>query len=224
MSHNILIVEDDLISAAYLKKLCKEHAFTVVDITSNAKDTIKAMKSNTIELVLMDIMIDGGISGCELAMQIRGFNKEVIIIFLTAYTSEEMVSYALNAKAYSYLLKPYRDVEIISTIKMALRNNMHLSHKEHSEYIECKNGFKLYKKTGKIFHHSEELYINEKYHLILKLLIKNKSNCVSYEQLYRITNEKIINLNTLRSTIHRLKTKLPELELHAVSKVGYVLY
>jgi len=222
MKHNILIVEDDLLSASYLKKLCNEHGFTVTDIVSNAKDALRVIKKSTIDLILMDIMIEGPLSGCELAMHIRSFNKEVIIVFLTAYTSEEMISYALDVKAYSYLIKPYRDVEIISTVRMALHDHSTTYKTTQEHIIECKNGFKLDTRTKQIYHHSQELFLSTKLHTLLVILMRHRGTSLSYEQIAHEIDYP--HINTLRSSIHRLKMKLPSLDLHAVPKVGYVLY
>jgi DNA-binding response OmpR family regulator len=171
----------------------------------------------------MDIMIEGSLSGCELAMQIRAYDKNVIIIFVTAYTSEEMIAYALDAKAYSYLLKPYRDVEIISTIQMAI-GSVSKMQRHSNDTIECKNGYRLNTKTKKIYHYTREIILNEKLYLLIKLLIKNKGTSISYQQIEESIYDGSININTLRSDIYRLKQKLPELDLHSISKTGYVLY
>jgi len=223
MKHNILIVEDDLISASYLKKICVQNDLSVIKIVSHAEEALNILKNKEVSLILMDIMIEGSVSGCELAMQIRSFNQNVVIIFITAYTSDEMIQYALDSKAYSYLLKPYRDVEIISTIQMALNIRTSQTVKKNN-FIECKNGFKLDIKTHKIYHHSQELFLSKKVHMLLQLLIQNKGACVSYEEMTETIYNGIHNINTLRSNIHRLKEKLPDLELHSVSKTGYVLY
>lgn len=221
-TYNILIIEDDLLSASYLSKLCTKAGFHIINIVSNAKEATDILKTENVDLILMDIMIDGSISGCELAMQIRSYNKEVIIIFLTAYTSEEMITYALDAQAYGYLLKPYRDVEIISTIKMALNQN--IKPMIENAYIECKNGFKLNQKTGQLYLYSDEIFLSQKLHNILILLFKNKGSCVSYTQIAESVYDNDENINTIRSSIHRIKTKLPNLDLHSVAKNGYVLY
>jgi len=223
MKHNILIVEDDLISAHYLKKICVENDLSVIKIVSHAEEALNVLKNQEVSLVLMDIMIEGSISGCELAMQIRSFNQNVVIIFLTAYTSDEMIQYALDAKAHSYLLKPYRDVEIISTIQMALNLKTSRPMKSNS-FIECRNGFTLDVKTHKIYHNSQELFLSKKMHLLIQLLMQNKGACVSYEEMSEIIYNGDQNINTLRSNIYRLKERLPDLDLHSISKTGYVLY
>ena len=222
-NNKIMIVEDDLISAAYLKKLCSEHGFEVCAMADNAKEALPLVKSSQPNLILMDIMIKGAVSGCELAMQIRGFDKEVEIIFLTAYSSEEMIEYALDARAYSYLLKPYRDIEIVSTIKMALKQKRKIVEEEVPTVV-CKNGYSYLTDSSKLLHYGEEVILSGKVKELLDLLVLNRGTAVSYAQIsMNLWNEEQ-NMNTLRAIVHRLKTQLNDLDLHSVSKIGYVLY
>jgi two-component system response regulator len=224
-SVKILIVEDDLIAGAYLEKICTDEGFFVCASCDNGIDTLEACKKYKPTVILMDIMIKGSMSGCDLAMQIRGFNKEVIIIFITAYTSDEMVEYALDAHAYSYLLKPYRDIEILSTIKMSLRDKKApLENKETSQYIFCKHDFKYDVKNHKFYQGEYEIPLSTKLLLLVELLSKYKGTSVSYEQINHALWGEMQNINTLRAVVHRLKHKVPELELHTVSKGGYILY
>lgn len=218
----ILIVEDDLISATYLEKICTKHDLKVLEKVTSAQEALSFIKHNDVHLILMDIMIEGQTSGCELAMKVRNFNKEIIIIFITAYSSEEMITYALDANAYSYLLKPYRDVEIISTIKMAFKVPSPIPSNEH--IIKSKNGFVFHTKTKQLFYNSQEIFLSKQLHSLIEVLFKHRGSCVSYSQLSQEAYNEDINISTLRSHIHRLKEKLQMLEIHAVSKIGYVLY
>ena len=222
---NILIVEDDLVSAEYLRTICTDGGLHVYDAVDNAKDALSICKSKKPTLILMDIMIKGPISGCELAMQIRAFDLDVIIIFITAYTSEEMIDYALDANAYSYLLKPYRDVEIISTIKMSLRDSRkNTVTVEKNHIIHCKNGFHFDTNKDKLYRHHQEVLLSKKLVHLVKLLTKHRGSSVSYRQINNALWNEEKSINTLRAIIHRLKQQLPELDLHTVSKSGYVLY
>ena len=222
-NNKIMIVEDDLISAAYLKKLCKENGFAVCAMCDNAKDALVLVKEHQPSLILMDIMIKGAISGCELSMQIRTFDKEVEIIFLTAYSSEEMIEYALDARAYSYLLKPYRDIEIVSTIKMALKQKRKIVEEEELNIV-CKNGYSYLPTSSKLLYYSNEVLLSGKVKKLFELLVLNRGSAVSYEQISMTLWNEEQNMNTLRAIVHRLKTQLNDLEVHAVSKIGYVLY
>jgi len=219
----IMIVEDDLIASAYLQKLLKKHNFTIAHTADNADDALRLCKEEEPTLILMDIMIKGPLSGCDLAIKIRAFNKDVIIIFLTAFSNEEMIESALDAKAYSYLLKPYRDIEIISTIKMALKENII---KDNNSLIICKNGYTFNTSLNQFSYNDEEVILSEKLFLLIKTLAKSRGSSVTYEQIASVIwgGSEEINLNTLRALIHRVKTQLPDLDLHKVNKIGYVLY
>jgi len=105
---------------------------------------------------------------------------------------------------------------------MALLTPKILTEKDHRTKAE--NGFSIDLKSNKFYHYTEEIFLSEKLHHLIKYFMQNKGNCVSYEEISHILFEETQNINTLRSTIHRLKVKLPHLDLHSVSKRGYVLY
>ena len=66
----------------------------------------------------MDVMLTDNISGCEAAVAISKKNSHSKIIFLTAYMDEEMIDYAADSGAVSYLTKPYNKSQILATIKL----------------------------------------------------------------------------------------------------------
>jgi PAS domain S-box-containing protein len=70
-------------------------------------------------LILMDIILAGMMNGIEAAKQIR-FNSDIPIIYLTAYSSENMFKQANITEPFGYLIKPIRDRELKSTIEIAL--------------------------------------------------------------------------------------------------------
>jgi len=218
---NILIVEDDLISANYLKKLLHINNFNVVDIVDNASDAISAFKEHKPDVILMDIMLYGPTSGCELALEIRRFDLHVIIIFLSAHSDEKMIDYALSANAYSYLLKPYRDNDILSTIKMAL----HLKKEPHKQdNIALKNGYEYALKSKTLSQNTLEIPLSNKLSQLIHLLVRNRGYSVSNEQIASVLSQRDYSINNIRSIIHRLKVKYPDLEIHSISKKGYVIY
>jgi len=62
-------------------------------------------------------MIKGSMSGCEVAMHLRTLS-DCAIIFTTAYADDEMIGYAMDAKADGYIIKPYNEREIIAAISL----------------------------------------------------------------------------------------------------------
>ncbi len=220
---NVLIIEDDLISAYYLKKILQKNDFNVIDIVDNAIDAIKIFKKTQPDIILMDIMLCGNISGCELAIDIRHIDLKVIIIFLSAFSDDNMIEYALSANAYSYLLKPYRDVDILNTMKMALQFRLNTP-TQTNQKISLKNGYEYNIKLQKLYLNNQETILSEKLLALVNLLARNRGQSISYEQISHTLWQREQNINTIRSIVHRLKRKLPNLEVHSNSKRGYVIY
>lgn len=116
---NILIVEDESIVAKDIQMSLKKLGYNVVAICSNGNDAINAAEEHTPDLVLMDIMLKGDMSGIEAAEQIRSrFNLP--IIYLTAYADESTLSKAKITEPYGYIIKPFKEIDLRTSIEMAL--------------------------------------------------------------------------------------------------------
>ena len=116
---NILIVEDESIVAKDIQHSLKKLGYTVVDICSNGEDAISAAEELKPDLILMDIMLKGDMSGIDAANQIREkFN--IPIIYLTAYADESTLSKAKVSEPYGYIIKPFKEIDLHTSIKMAI--------------------------------------------------------------------------------------------------------
>lgn len=115
---NILIVEDESIVAKDIQMSLRKLGYNVVAICSNGEDAIRAAEEHAPDLVLMDIMLKGDMSGIEAAEQIRArFN--VPIIYLTAYADESTLSKAKITEPYGYIIKPFKEIDLRTSIEMA---------------------------------------------------------------------------------------------------------
>ena len=116
---NIMIVEDDAITAMDIKEQLKNLGYVVTAKASRGEDAIQKAKENAPDLVLMDIVLKGKIDGIEAAEQIRT-QFGIPVIFLTAHADKERLNRAKLANPYGYLLKPFQDRDLEVTIEMAL--------------------------------------------------------------------------------------------------------
>ncbi len=219
--HDILIVEDDPISAAYLKKILVENGFSVCGIEDNADGALQAIRSLSPALVLIDVMLYGPKTGCELALEIRRFDPDVILIFLSAHSDDTILDYVLDVNAHCYLLKPYRDNEIVTTLKMAL--NCRPRHPEKRS-VELENGYRYHLRDKKLFKDGSDTLLSGKPLQLIGILARCRGSVVSYEQLFIELYEGKQNLNTLRSLVYRIKRLHGDLQLQSISKKGYVLH
>lgn len=116
---NIFIVEDESIVAKDIQNNLIKLGYNVLGIANNGKDAIEQIKDLNPDVVLMDIMIKGDLTGIEVAEQIRKF-VNVPVIFLTAYADESTLSRAKVTEPYGYILKPFKEIDLHSTIEMAV--------------------------------------------------------------------------------------------------------
>jgi signal transduction histidine kinase len=134
---NILIVEDDLLTATILKKHLSNNDYNVIAIANNAQDAIEFVEKGQPDLVLMDIFLKDSIDGIEIANLIRK-HIDIPIIYLTADSSEETIARAKITEAFSFLVKPVNAKLLITNVELALRRQ-HLYHKQILETLKKAN-------------------------------------------------------------------------------------
>ena len=115
----IMVVEDDRIVAESIRRSLQKLGYTVPAIVDNGKEAIKKAEEYKPDLVLMDIVLFGEMDGIEAAMQIQSrFN--IPAIYLSAYSDEKKLDRAKITEPFGYIIKPFDDRELYSTIEMAL--------------------------------------------------------------------------------------------------------
>ncbi len=115
----ILIVEDDRIVARDIQQQLARIGHVAVGITARGEDVATLVLENRPDLVLMDIRLEGKLDGIDVAHQIHE-RFGIPVIFLTAYADEETVRRARVTEPFGYLLKPFEDSQLRTTIEMAL--------------------------------------------------------------------------------------------------------
>ena len=119
----VLIVEDEEDIASILKINLEADGFNV-ETLSNGNDVFQFVKSNHVDIILLDVMIPDK-DGFEVCRELKANveTKSVPIIFLTAKTLEHNVISGLELGADDYITKPFSISVIISRIKAVLRRS-----------------------------------------------------------------------------------------------------
>jgi DNA-binding response OmpR family regulator len=111
MKPTILIVEDNVIIAHHLKLLMTSVGFETFSLASG-EEVDQFVKNNKPDVIFMDIMLAGEMSGIDATKQLRT-HSEVPVIFMSALTdNESKVNLELISNIYS-IQKPFDEVEII---------------------------------------------------------------------------------------------------------------
>ncbi len=116
----ILIVEDNAIVALETKERLKRLGYTITGVIGTGKDAITMACATRPDLILMDINLKGDIDGITVAEKIAG-SCTASVIYITAYSNEETRNRAMMTKPVAYLVKPFREQELYSSIEKALR-------------------------------------------------------------------------------------------------------
>ncbi len=116
---SIFIVEDESIVSKDIQNSLIKLGYNVVGTASNGKDAIDKITETAPDLILMDIMIKGNMTGIEVSERIKE-KMNIPVIFLTAYADESTLSRAKITEPYGYILKPFKEIDLHSTIEMAV--------------------------------------------------------------------------------------------------------
>jgi PAS domain S-box-containing protein len=119
VKERILVVEDEAIVLLDLKNRLNTLGYTIVGSTAYGEEAIKKAEETRPDIVLMDIGLKGKIDGVQAAEKIRSlFN--IPIIFLTANSDFTTLQRAKVTEPFGYILKPFDERELRTTIEMAL--------------------------------------------------------------------------------------------------------
>ncbi len=115
---NIFIVEDESIVAKDIQISLVKLGYNVVGVANNGADAIKQITEKHPDLVLMDIMIKGPLTGIEVCEKLKE-TLNIPVIYLTAYADEATLSKAKITEPYGYILKPFKEIDLHSSIEMS---------------------------------------------------------------------------------------------------------
>jgi DNA-binding response OmpR family regulator len=116
----IIVVEDETIIAFELRVRLSRLGHTVLGVFRRGEDALASAQERMPDLMLIDIILAGTIDGIETARRVRAAGRTKII-FLTANTDEATRQRALQVAPEGFLLKPFTEDELRSTLAAALK-------------------------------------------------------------------------------------------------------
>ncbi len=122
---NILVVEDESIVSKDIQNSLKKIGYSVIGSCNNAEEAIELATELHPDVVLMDIMLKGTLTGIDAADKIKLLN--IPVIFLTAYADEATLAKAKVTEPYGYILKPFKEKDLNISIEMAIHRHKKLT-------------------------------------------------------------------------------------------------
>ncbi len=116
---NVLVVEDESIVSKDIQHSLKKLGYNVVGAAATGEKALELAREEQPDIVLMDIMLKGDMNGVEVAEIVRR-ELNIPVIFLTAYADEATLSKAKITEPYGYIIKPFKEIDLHTSIEMAI--------------------------------------------------------------------------------------------------------
>jgi len=131
----ILVVEDESSVAETIEITLEELGYAIPGVASSGEEAIKKVGQVHPDLVLMDIRLGEGMDGVQAAEEISAY-FDIPVVYLTGFADDETLQRAKVTEPYGYILKPFQERDLETTIEIAL-----YKHKVERELRESRASF-----------------------------------------------------------------------------------
>jgi two-component system copper resistance phosphate regulon response regulator CusR len=219
----ILVVEDEIRVADFIKKGLEEELFDV-EIANDGEEGWQMTITGRYNLLLLDLNLPK-IKGIELCNKIRSANITTPILILSAYGTTESKVMALNCGADDFLVKPFKFAELVARVRALLRRPLGMQTKQSYKFADLT----LDNITKTVKRGENPIHLTAREFRLLEFLMRTPGRVISRaeiaEEVWEVpfdtgTNLIDVYVNYLRSKIN----KDSEIQLiHTVRGMGYVL-
>lgn len=170
----ILIVEDEIGIASFLKQGLEEEGYEII-LAHNGQDGLDKAIAQKPDLILLDWMLPK-LSGLEVCLSFRKENTSTPIIFLTAKDTVQETIEGLKAGANDYIKKPFSFEELLERIKIHFRTQ------PQNDVVELKD-LKFIQSKHQVFLDEKEVVLTQREYELLLYLAKNKGTVCTRNQI-----------------------------------------
>lgn len=221
----IVIVEDEEDILDLIEYSLQKEDFETIGFL-NSKKLYDVLDEESVDLIIMDRNLGGGVEGSEVVNSIREDGYNVPVIFLTAKDKDVNIEEGFERGGDDYITKPFKMKELILRIKAILKRTKSLSKQENSISYQ---DIELNVHTHRVHVDGELVELTKLEFDLLYTLIKNRGNVLDREYLLLNVwgNDEIYQDRTVNVAINRLKEKIDPSKskeyIKTVRGVGYTL-
>src|SRR3954470_8984939 len=113
----ILVAEDETIIRLDLRELLEQAGFEICAEARDGAEAVELARAEQPDLAVLDVKMPR-LDGIEAARRILD-ERPIPIVMLTAYGQDELVSRAVEAGVFGYLVKPFRESDLLPAIRTA---------------------------------------------------------------------------------------------------------
>ncbi|MCM3782864.1 helix-turn-helix domain-containing protein [Neobacillus mesonae] len=231
----MLIADDEILDLEGMREFIpwEELGLKLVNAVNNGFDGLEVIKNYPVDILVSDVHMPG-MSGIELARAALTWNKELKLIFVSGYQDFHYVKEALSLHAYSYVLKPMDDMELISVLqkitmelddqnkRIELDNVFSQAALESIESYFMGKRFKLSDHHPALSHldtDGEEVFFGKPLDLLITYLLAHDKELVREQIVYLM--EPVHKLNLISQLHFTVLSLLIKIDFYMRTKLAY---
>jgi len=179
VKYQILVVEDQEEIRNIVEKYLSKEGYNAL-LAKDGFEALNQFNTNTIHLVLLDIMMPG-IDGFEVLEEIRRVS-EIPVIMLTAKQEEIDRVKGFNMGVDDYVIKPFSVKELVLRIKRLLKR----VYRETDEILYHYEDLSLHTGSMKLYRGEDEIAITSAEYSLLHVMFRNQGQVLTREQLIEL--------------------------------------
>lgn len=213
---NVLIIEDTPEQSDALSKVLLANNYNIVGVARTFKEALTLFYSESIDIAIVDVFLDGKPDGIAFAETISIVPNAVKpFVFLTSSQDRQIFERAKLTKPFSFLMKPFNELEILYAIEMAVEKfyaqDLVFQSEEQDTvvsndylFIKKKNALKKVALNDILYIEVEERYCNimtEKEKFVIMISLTKISDLLDKNKFIRTHRNTIVNVDKIEEII-----------------------
>ncbi|REH00430.1 LytR/AlgR family response regulator transcription factor [Flavobacterium aquicola] len=213
---NVLIIEDTPEQSDTLSKVLLANNYNIAGVAQNYTDALTLFYKNPVDIVVIDVFLDGKPDGITFAETISIVpNAAKPFVFLTSSHDRQIFERAKLTKPFSFLMKPFNELEIIYALEMAVekfydQTNVFLSEDQDTiisndyMFIKKRNVLKKVSLKDILYIEVEDRYCNiitEKEKFVILISLTKISALLDKNKFIRTHRNYLVNSDTIEEII-----------------------
>lgn len=209
---NVLIIEDNQAESDPLVKILRASNYNVVAVANNYSEALSSFYKNKVDVIIIDVFLDGKPEGINFAETINAVPDAARpFVFLTSSKDRQIFERAKLTHPFSFLLKPFNELEILYAIEMAVekfysQNHVYSSGEQDTViskdylFIKKKDSLKKVMISEIIYIEVEERYCNiitENEKFVILISLTKILELLDLNKFFRTHRNYLVNLEKI---------------------------